>query len=89
MFFIMKDLIESAMETHLSCHLCRPLYSPLQVERRQEGDHSLVHRASSLRRVGGAYVSMLLRMPEILRVFQRGLVEDEVARFMCEFVCMY
>ena len=87
MFFIMKDLIGRQRDgDYLSCHLCRPLYSPLQVERRQEGDHSLVHRASSLRRVGGAYVSMLLRMPEILRVFQRGLVEDEVARFMCEFV---
>ena len=58
----------------------------VQVERQQEGDHSRIHRASSLRRVGGPYVSMLLRMPEILKVFQAGDSGDSSANFLREFV---
>ena len=34
-------------------------------ERIQEAEHSLVHRAGATRRVGGAYVSLSLRLPEL------------------------
>ena len=43
---------------------------PAQVERRQEGDHSLISRGSVNRRVGGSYVSMQLRMQEVTRIFE-------------------
>ena len=35
------------------------------MERAQEGDHSYIHRASSLRRVSATYVANALRMPEV------------------------
>ena len=39
------------------------------VERMQEADHSLVNRNTANRKVGGPYVSLCLRMPEIERLF--------------------
>ena len=50
------------------------------MERRQEGDHSLLNRGSVLRKTGGSYVSMVLRMPEILRLFdpKNGSAESEL-----------
>ena len=34
-------------------------------ERRQEADHALIHRPTHSRIVGGAYTSLILRLPEI------------------------
>ena len=56
----------------------------MQVERRQEGDHSLIKRGASLRKVSGSYVSTLLRMREVLKIFESGPGELS-SSFVSEF----
>ena len=61
-----------------------------QVERLQEGDHSLVNRAANLRKVSGAYVSCALRQPEVDAIFESGShrapapcpTDDSLQRFL-------
>ena len=46
------------------------------VERVQEGDHSIVHRHGGLRRVSGAYVSLIQRFSEIEAMLKEGSLTD-------------
>ena len=55
--------------------------SETQVERRQEGDHSLVSRACAGRTVGGPYVSCVLRVREITPIFENPV--DSQAFMRC------
>ena len=53
------------------------------VERVQEADHSLIHRgAISASKAGGPYVSMILRIPEVERLFDR---EAEYTAFLRDY----
>ena len=58
------------------------LFVPL-IERAQEGQHSVVHRASAFRHVSGPYVSFSLRAPEMIELVKyRGAARDHL-------ICMF
>ena len=77
-------LILEHCTNHVRSFVCMPELHPpsaqTEVERRQEGDHSIVSRACANRQVSGPYVSCVLRMREITPIFES---EDD-SRVMVE-----